>query len=436
MISTRISASAWVAIALVSGLGTGIALRATELDAVPTIVSVAGTIGTLWVNAIRMTVIPLIVSLLIVGIASPARAGDAGPLGARAFVFFYAALALVAGGTALIAPPIFSLLTLDEASVTALRDTAGGAEAVQAAATMPGFGDWLLSVVPTNPFQAAADGALLPLIVFILAFGYALCRVEEPGRASVVSFFRGVADAMMVLVRWVLVLTPVGVFTLTLVLGTRLGGAVVGAIGFYVVVQIALLVAAGIAMYPTASVLGRIPLREFARAVAPAQVVAASTRSSFAALPAGLDGAKRVLGIPAEVAGFVMPLAVAVFRYSSPIQWLVGALFVAELYGIPFGPVQVATVAVASVLLNATVPGIPSGGLLVQAPVYTAVGLPVEGLAILIAVDLFPDVFRTASNVTGHLAAVAAVSGVRTEPVEVPPGVVARAAARRETAGV
>ena len=403
MIGLRhVGTGGWVAIALVAGLTAGILTGDTGSAA---LLRTAETIGTVWVNAIRMTVIPLIVSLLIVGVASPRASSSVGALGARAFAFFYAALVVVAGTAAILAPMPFRGMVLDPAGVAALRASVAGSGTIEAAASVPSFADWVVSVVPTNPFAAAASGALLPLIVFVLGFAYALTRIDDAPRAAVVTFFRGVADAMMVLVGWVLLLAPLGVLALTYVLGTRLGSDVVGAIGLYVVVQVALLIASALVMYPVAAVLGRTTIARFARAVAPAQVVAVTTRSSFAALPAGLDGARRILGIPAEVAGFVMPLAVAIFRYSSPIQWIVGALFVAKIYGVEFGVASLLTVAVASVLLNATVPGIPSGGLLVQAPVYAAVGLPVEGLAILIAVDLVPDLFRTTANATGHLAA-------------------------------
>jgi len=408
----------WVAAALVLGIVIGIPLAGSSAPGVLQLIAVAETVGTLWVNAIRMTVIPMIVSLLIVGVASSSAASGGatvGALGARAFAFFYVALTVVALGTALAAPPLFQWLALDPHGVAALRAGAGG-DAVAGAAKVPGFGEWLVSVVPTNPFRAAADGALLPLIVFTLAFAYALRQVAEPGRAAVVHLFQGTADATLVIVRWVLALAPIGVLALALVLGTRLGAGVVGAIGFYMGVQIALLVVASLAMYPVAAALGGVSMRRFARAVLPAQIVAASTRSSFAALPAGLDGAHRVLGVPPAVTGFVMPLAVSIFRYTSPVQWIVGALFVGALYGVEMGVPPLATVTVASVLLNATVPGIPSGGLLVQAPVYAAVGLPVEGLGILIAVDLIPDLFRTAGNVTGHLGAVVAVGGRHRAP--------------------
>jgi len=118
-----------------------------------------------------------------------------------------------------------------------------------------------------------------------------------------------------------------------------------------------------------------------------------------------IEGATRRLNLPADLIGFVLPLSLSIFRLTSPINWTVGALFIARLYGIELEPAQVATVAVASVALNASAPGIPSGGLLVQAPVYAAVGLPVEGIGILIAIDLVPDLCKTILNVTADMSA-------------------------------
>ena len=288
--------------------------------------------------------------------------------------------------------------------MAALRATVARGDVLTA--QVPSFRDWLVSVVPTNPIGAAAEGALLPLIVFVIAFGFALTRLDAPEREHVVMFFRAINQAMFVIARWVLAMAPVGVFALAFVLGNQLGAGAVGALGFYLIVQVGLHLAVMIGVYALAVVMGGVRLRRFAAASAPAQFVALSTRSSFAALPAMIEGATHRLHLPADVTGFVLPLGVSIFRLTSPINWTVGALFIARLYGIELGAAQIATVAVASVALNATRPGIPSGGLLVQAPVYAAVGLPVEGIGILIAVDLIPDLFKTTLNVTADMAAV------------------------------
>jgi Na+/H+-dicarboxylate symporter len=138
----------------------------------------------------------------------------------------------------------------------------------------------------------------------------------------------------------------------------------------------------------------------------------------MATLPAMFESAER-LDVPAPVASFVLPLAISSFRLSSPVNWPIGALFIAKLYGIELDAGALATIALASVLLNPASPAVPSGGLFVQAPVYMAVGLPVEGLAILIAVDAIPDIFKTLLNVTADLSVLTAVAP-RGAPVHEP----------------
>ena len=392
-----------VAVALLLGLIVAFASAAAPEAWRLLAVRLLEPIGILWVNAIRMIVLPLVIAILVVGIASTSDSRQIGRLGLRAVTTFYSLLSAVAILIALVAPPLFAGLRLDPTRVAALRENAAGGNALTA--QVPSFSDWLVSLVPTNPIGAAAEGAMLPLIVFVIAFGFALTRVDVPEREVVVGFFRGVNQAMFVLARWVLAMAPAGVFALAFDLGSQLGTGAVGALGFYLTVQVGLHVAVMIGVYVLA-VFGGVPLRRFAVAAAPAQFIALSTRSSFAALPAMMEGSTRQLNLPADLTGFVLPLAVSIFRLTSPINWTVGALFVARLYGVEMGPAQVVTVAVASVVLNATAPGIPSGGLLVQAPVYAAVGLPVEGIGILIAVDLIPDLFKTTLNVTADMAAV------------------------------
>ena len=390
-----------VAVALVLGLVAALAAPdASRLLAV----KILEPIGTLWVNAIRMIVVPLVVALLVVGIATASDTRRIGRLGLRAVATFYSLLAAVAILIALVAPPLFAGLRLDPTRVAALRATAAAGDALTA--QVPSFRDWLVSLVPTNPIGAAAEGALLPLIVFVVVFGFALTRLEASEREPIVRLFRAVSQAMLVIARWVLAMAPVGVFALAFVLGSQLGTGAVGALGFYLMVQVGLHVAVMVGVYALAVIMGGVRLRRFAAAAAPAQFVALSTRSSFAALPAMIEGATHRLHLPAAVTGFVLPLAVSIFRLTSPINWTVGALFIARLYGIELGAAQIATVAVASIALNPTAPGIPSGGLLVQAPVYAAVGLPVEGIGILIAIDLIPDLFKTTLNVTADMAVV------------------------------
>ena len=402
---------------LALGLGVGVLIGGEPTAPGSAFARAVAPIGTLWINAIRMTLIPLIVSLLVVGIAEQRDARRIGRLGVMAFAMFLFALAAVGALTALVSPAIFSWLTLDPVGVEALRATLS---APPGTAELPTMRDWILSLVPANPVRAAADGAMLPLLVFTIAFAFALTRLREGERDTVVGVFQAVSSTMLVLVRWVLMLAPIGVFALALTLGTRLGVGAAGAIGFYIAVIVGLHLAIAIALYVIAVVGGGISLRDFTRAAAPAQAVAFSSRSSLASLPALIDSATQ-LRLPREIAGFVLPLAVSVFKLTSPIYWTVGAILVARLYGVEFGAAQIFTMAGAAVLLNAATPGIPSGGLLIQAPVYTMLGLPLEGIGLLIAIDTIPDMFKTAFNVTADLTvAVLLARYIQVRPEETP----------------
>ena len=411
-ITTRTtSIAALVALAL--GLAFGI--MASGSESAMKAVEYIEPLGTMWVNAIRMTVIPLIVASLLVAV-SGAAPRTVGRLGARSFLVFVLLLSLIAALTAVVAPLVFDGLTIDTASAQSIRGDAAAA----ARPELPTFASWLVSLVPANPIKAAADGAMLPLVVFTLLFGLALGRLDDATRKPVVGFFQGVAEATTVLVRWILALAPIGVFALSLSLASKLGSGVIGAVGFYLVAHSALLVGAVLVLYLVVALFARVPLGQFVRAALPAQIIAVTTRSSMAALPAMLTSSERTLGLPRPVTSFALPLAVSTFRPNGSVSWVVMALFAAKLYGVDIGTAEIATLAVTSVLMSFSVPGIPSGSLFIIAPFFAGVGIPPESVGVLIALDLIPDVFKTLCNVTGHLAAATLVA--RADPVRVPAG--------------
>jgi Na+/H+-dicarboxylate symporter len=389
-------------IGLVLGLAVGIAISLTSSSALRSFAGALEPIGTIWVNAIRMTVIPLVVSLLIATIADEKDLAAVGRLGGRAVAIFVVLLSGCALLGFLAGPPLFTLLNIDAASAASLRGTAtAGASTVQ----LPTFASWLVGLIPANPIKAAADGAMLPLIIFAVLFAAALARTPAEFRLPAVSFFRGIADAMLVIVGWVLAAAPIGVFALAVTLAVRVGVGVAGAVGFYLVVHSGLLIVAGLFLYVIVRVAAGVPVSRFARALFPAQVVAVSTRSSVASLPAMIDGAERVLRLPTQITSFALPFGVSIFRLNQGVSWIVAALFIGKLYGIHLTVAQLALLAAASVAMSFSVPGIPSGGLFVIAPFFMTVGLPIEGIGILIALDVIPDLFKTLLNVTGHMTA-------------------------------
>jgi Na+/H+-dicarboxylate symporter len=397
----------WVALgALVVGLLAGAALAKTASTIVEPIVRVAEPIGTIWINAVRMTIIPLVTSMLIAAVASSDSLRSLGRLGGTAVFFFIAMITGVAIYTALLVPPLLSGLNIDPTAAAALRETAASGSQ-QVATTVRGMGgitQRIIELIPANPFRAAADGTMLPLIVFTVILGAALSRVPLELRETPVRFFRAISEAMLVIIRWVFLAAPIGVFGLAVVVGARLGYAAIGAVGWYTGVFALLMVGIFIAVYVVAVTVGRVPLRRFASAVGPAQVIALGSRSSSAALPTMIDAARDVLHLPPQIVSFILPMAVVVFRISVPVSFILGALFLGKLYGVQLDSGQIALVAVLSILLSFSVPGVPSGSLFMMAPVFADVGIPVEGVAILIAIDVIPDLLKTTTIVTAHMA--------------------------------
>lgn len=395
---------AWIVLALVAGMAIGIAVAASGAATPAAAIGALEPIGTVWLNALRMTVIPLVVSLLVAGIASAARTAASGRIAGRAIMLFVAGyVASVAIGAAFVQGS-FALWPLEDTVRAALRAGAGVQHAPPS--STPPLGEWLTAIVPVNPFASAAAGAMLPLVVFALFFGFAVARLPEAQRLALTGFFEALAETMLVIVHWVLWAAPLGVFVLALGVGLRGGLGAAGGILHYVLLLCAVSLLLTLATYPCAVWAGRVALARFARGVAPAQAVAFSTQSSLASLPAMLTGARETLGVSARVSSIVLPLAVTLFRVSSPAVNLAVVLFVAHVYAVPVGPGVLAAgmiVALVNSLSSAGLPG-QTSFFTGTVPVALAMGMPLELLALLLAVDVVPDIFRTLANVTADVA--------------------------------
>jgi Na+/H+-dicarboxylate symporter len=366
-------------------------------------------VGTLWVNAIRMTVIPLVVSLLITGIASVRDVKSIGRLGGRTLATFIA----LSAGLAAIAIPLIPLIFTLFPQAGATPQLPAGAQAatgmIAAGGQVQTFGAWLVSLVPSNPVAAAANGEMISLIIFTILLALAIARSPEHARETLVHFFQALGDAMLILVHWVVLAAPIGIFALVLPLVAHSSAAFAGKLGFYVAAYSLSCLAAVLLVYPVVAIVARVPIAAFARAVLPAQLIAFSSSSSIASLPALIESGE-TLRLPPSVTGFVMPLSVSAFKFAAPVSWTVGAVFIGHFYGVPLHARDLATVAFAAVFLSFAVPGIPRGAFIMLAPLFAAIGLPVEGIGILIAVDAIPDTFATILNVTGDFVAAVLVA--------------------------
>ena len=404
----RLSQPTRILLALVIGIALGLlGARAGGFFA-DDLVAVAEPIGGVWLNALQMTIIPLVVSLLITGIAASAEAARANRLAGRAIVLFLVLLWISSGLAALLTPLFLDLWPMPGGSADALRIALTASAPV---GEVPGFGAFLRSIVPTNPVAAAANDQILPLILFTAVFALALTRLPAEPRERLVGFFRSVSDVMLIMIGWILWLAPIGVFALAYVVGARAGTAALGALLHYVLIVSAVGIVIWLLAYPVGVLGGRVGLVRFARAVAPSQAVAISTQSSLASLPAMLRGAEK-LGVPVAASGVVLPLAVAIFRVTGPAMNLAVALYIAHWFGMELtaGAILAGVAAAATTTLGAvSLPGQVSF-ITSIAPICLAMGVPIEPLALLIAVETIPDIFRTLGNVTMDVAATGTVA--------------------------
>ncbi len=399
---------------LLAGGGAGLAVARLAPTATEPVVAAVAPLGTLWLNALQMTVVPLVASLLVVGVAQAADIAATGRIARRSLAWMLALSTGAALLAAVLTPRLLALLPAS-AALTAALDSAAAPVTGVAAATPA---DRLTALVPANVVAAAASGAIAPLVLFTLVFSLALATLEPARRDPVVALAHTVADAMTRIVAWVLLIGPVGVGALILPVAARAGAAALGALVVYVLLLVGLYLTITALLYALVGLGGREPVARFAAAILPAQAVAAGTQSSLASLPAMLAAARR-LGYPAATSGIVLPLAVSLFRITSPAQYVAVAGFLAWVDG---GELALDTVAVA--VMMAVVISLGSVGLPGQAsfmgtvlPVVQACGLPVEPLGLLLAVDLVPDVFATVGNVTGDLVLTSQVAQSERTPM-------------------
>lgn len=389
-----------ILIALVAGLVTG-ALFAGQ-PFMDRVIAVADPVGGIWLDALRMTIVPLVFSLLVVGVSSAAGTAAAGGTAARALGLFALLLLASALFSAVAVTGVLELWPAPEAAVAGLREAAGHSK--EKVPDFPTMGAWLRAFIPTNPVQAAAETSMAPLVVFALLFGLAVTRIAPEQRAGLVNVFDAIMAAMLVLVQWVLFVAPIGVFALALIVGAKAGFGAAGALGHYIVLLSGVCIAVGLLSYLIALFAG-VSLPAFARAAAPAQAVAFSTQSSIASLPAMIAGTRQ-LGVPEPIIGVVLPLAVSLFRITSPAANLGVAIYCAHVYGVPLNAALLAAgIGVAAVISLASV-GLPGQitFFTTTGPICLVMGVPLDLLPILLAVETIPDIFRTVGNVTADQA--------------------------------
>ncbi len=359
-------------------------------------------LGTAFVNVLKMVVIPLVTAVIFVGVASLGDLRKLGRMGAVTMAFFAvtAVIGVLMGmGTMKVMLPL--------ASEEAARAVSAGA--VEAPA-LPGVMEFLLSLIPSNPFQAAADGALLPLIVFVVMFAAAAGVIEEDARDRLLNLAGALVAALIKLVNWILWVAPIGVFALAAPVTARAGWAMLQSLlAFVLAVLVGLTVFIGAIYAPAVRFLGGMRIGSFLRACLTPQAIAAATTSSPATVPAMLEAANEDMKISRPVSSFVIPLGAALGRGGAALFQGAGIVFLAWLYGVSLAASGISAAVLATFIVSFTVASVPGGSVLSMAPALGTVGIPLDGLAVLLGVDRVPDMARTATNVTGTLTATVVV---------------------------
>ena len=390
-----------IAAGLILGLVTGL-LGAAGSELFLTIALASEPFGTVFINAIRMVIIPLVMAVIFTGVARLGDPRKLGRLGATTLAFFWLS----------VIPAILIGMGVMQAALAFAPDVAAPAAAAREAPPLPGLVDFLVALVPSNPFAAAADGALLQLIVFTALFAAAAGTLEEASRERLVGFAEAFGDALIKLVWWILWTAPLGIFGLAAPVTAQLGWGLIQSLAVFIAaVIVGLGLYIGLVYLPFVRFVGGIGPLRFLGGTFGAASIAFSTTSTAAALPVTLEEVKRELGVSETVADLVLPLGASMYRAGSALFQGASIVFLAHLFDVTIPPAAFGGAVLATFMVSLTVAPVPSSGVMTLAPALDTVGIPLAGLSILLGVDRIPDMFRTTTNLLGQITTAVVVDG-------------------------
>lgn len=390
------------AIGLLLGIVAGLLAAVTGIPLLDGLIAVAAPFGTLFINAIRMVAIPLVITTIFVGVAGLGSPGTVGRLGGSAVAFFWGTTI-----AAIVIGMVLMQLVLGFWPVTVQVGAAG-----EALPEIPGLLDFFLGLIPANPFAAASDGALLPLIVFTVLVAVAAGALSGDRRGRLIRLAEDVSAMFVKLIEWILWTAPVGVFGLTAPVIAELGfGLLASLLVFVATVVAGLFVFMALFYLPLVRFVGGKGVSEFASGVVGTYTIGFSTTSSVASLPVMFEDADN-LGVSPTVSSLVLSLGAAINRAGSALFQAAAVVLLAALSGIPLSAATLAGAGMVGFLVAMSVAPVPSASIVTLAPILEAAGVPVTGLGILLGIDRIPDMFRSATNITGHVACAVVVEGV------------------------
>ncbi len=374
----------WIFVGLFGGIIAG---RLFGMSIVP----LAEVLSEVFLRLLRMAIMPLIITSITAAVISVGERRNLGILGARTFGYYVISslLAIITGLILvnLFKPGVGSTIQLDEA-VTDIP------------ATRQSLGDLLIDIIPENPFAALAEGQVLPIIFFCILLGYFITQLDEPYKTQLGGFFQAGFQAMMKLTRFVVWSAPLGVFGINAMIVATTGFEAFRTLGFYfMVVLIGLAIHAAITLPILLRLFtGKNPMRHY-RGMPPALITAFSTCSSIVTLPLTMEAVTDNSKVSEKISSFVLPIGATMNMDGTALYECVATIFIAQIYGFDLTIAEQAIVVVTALLASIGAASVPMAGLVMMSIILTAVGLPLEGVALILAVDRILDMFRTAVNV-------------------------------------
>lgn len=397
-----------ILIALIAAVLAGSLLGDSAL-----LMQACGMIGAVFLNALKMLIVPLILAALMNGLIGGAEQGGLGRLGALTFGF-YVGTGLIGILTGLAWANLLTPGIVDGQPAAALLGLSGDASAIVADVQAKGTQDlWdvIVRLVPTNPVGAAASGDMLGLVTFGLLFGWAVGQLPANLRDPQAAFWKGVYEAMIRITALVMKAAPLGVFAIVTGTVARTGLSALQPLAMFMLVVVLGLLTHGLIVLPLVlRLVARVPAYALHRAISPALLTAFSTSSSNATLPLTMDCIENKAKVPRRVSGFVLPIGANVNTDGSALYECVAAIFIAQAYGLDLSFGAQFTVVALALITAVGVAGIPSASLVAIAVILSAIGLPLEGVGLILAVDRVLDMCRTALNVLGDSAATVTVA--------------------------
>ncbi len=349
-------------------------------------------IGTIFLNLLKLVIVPLILSSVLVSILGLNSLTRIKEVGIKTLIY-YMSTTTIAVITGLLIVNFFGFESNAEFS-----------EKEFSLDKEISLKDFILSLIPSNPVESLAEGKVIQIIIFSILIGMALLKIAEDKRSVIFKFFDGLNDGLIVLTRWIIYLTPIGVFSIVSSLVAEKGiDPILGLWKYALAVFTGLLVHAVINLGLIAYLVGRFNPLDYFLKIREAVIVAFSTASSSATLPVSMEVAEDKGGVKKKTAGFVLPLGATINMDGTALYEAVAVLFIASIYGIELGLYQQIIVALTATLASIGAAGIPGAGLVTMVMVLNAVGLPLEGIGVILAIDRFLDMLRTSVNVWGDL---------------------------------